>query len=466
MMEFIGSIQKAGENLLTIINDILDLSKIEAGMMRIESAPFSIRGLIQSIQTLFAEKINEKGLEFSLNIDDNIPDTLSGDASRLTQILVNMLGNAIKFTSKGAIHIGINNQGITAMHIRIGFVISDTGIGIAKEKLSGIFERFRQAEDSITRKYGGTGLGLSIAKDLILLQNGEIEVESVLGKGTTFSFIIPYEIASSKVNISKLSEVAGLEYPDQQHLHILVVDDNEMNQNLLKHLLKGWKFSFDIVNNGIEALDMLKTHKYDLVLMDIQMPLMDGYSAAEEIRLNLKLDVPIIAMTAHAFAGERKKCLSFGMNEYIAKPINETELHRLIKEIADTQTGTDKFKKNIQNENAGIYQYIDLQYMREISSGDKRYEKTVTGLFIETVPLNLEMLESAFVNKDLDKLRQTAHDMKTNVSVMGLSQKLQPYLDALEYELFDEAGFQQIILSIKTICLNALPEARHFYSTL
>src|ERR1022692_610807 len=386
-----------------------------------------IRRLVQSIQALFTEKINEKGLGFSTSIDDTIPDTLSGDATRLTQILVNMIGNAVKFTSKGTIHIGLSDQGVTEKHIRIGFVISDTGIGIAKGKLIGIFERFRQAEDSITRKYGGTGLGLSIAKDLILLQNGEIEVESVLEKGNTFRFIIPYEIASSKSNISKLSEVAGLEYPDWQHLLILVVDDNEMNQNLLRHLLKGWKLSFDIVINGAEALEMLKTHKYDLVLMDIQMPVMDGYTAAEEIRLKLKLDIPIIAMTAHAFAGEREKCLSFGMNEYIAKPINERELYRLIKELAGIETEARVFENNARREDATGYRYINLGYMREISGGDKQYERTVTELFIETIPLDLGMLGSAFVNKDLAKLRQTAHDMKTNVSVMGLSEKLQSY---------------------------------------
>jgi signal transduction histidine kinase/CheY-like chemotaxis protein len=466
LTEFVESIRTAGENLLAIINDILDISKIEAGMIRIESVSFSIRELIHSIEMLFTERISEKGLDFSTAMDDSIPDTLSGDATRLTQILVNMIGNAVKFTSKGTIRMGVNNQGITGKQIRIGFVISDTGIGIANEKLSGIFERFRQAEDSITRKYGGTGLGLSIAKDLILLQNGEIDVESEPEKGTTFRFVIPYEITSAKSNESQLPGEVELEYPDRQDIHILVVEDNEMNQNLLRHLLKGWRLSFDVVNNGIQALEMLKDRKYDLVLMDIQMPQMDGYTATEEIRLKLKLDIPIIAMTAHAFAGEREKCLSYGMNEYIAKPINEGELYRLIKEFAGIETGTVVFKKNMEYEDATKYQYVNLQYMREISGGDKQYEKTVTGLFIETIHPDLETLESAIINKDLAKLRQTAHEMKTNVSVMGLSEKLNSYLDELEYEMFDEAHFQQNISSIKTICLNALPEARHFYSTL
>ncbi|HMH33999.1 MAG TPA: response regulator [Puia sp.] len=466
LTEFVDSIRVAGENLLTIINDILDLSKIEAGMMHIESAPFNIRALIQSIQILFTEKVHEKGLDFSVSIDDSIPDTLLGDATRLTQILVNMIGNSVKFTCQGNIHIGVSNQGLTEKHIRIGFIVSDTGIGIAEEKLPGIFERFQQAEDSITRKYGGSGLGLSIVKDLILLQQGEIDVESALDKGTQFRFTIPYKIAPAQINVSTLPETAAWELPDWQHLHVLVVDDNEMNQNLLRHLLKQWKLSFDIVNNGIEALDMLKARRYDLVLMDIQMPLMDGYTATQEIRLKLKLDTPIIAMTAHAFAGEREKCLSYGMNEYISKPINERELYRLMIRLTGTENDESKFKKGIANEQTNGYQYVNLQYLKEISNGDKEYERTVTEQFIEVIPLDIASLESAFDNRDIPGIRQTAHNMKTNVSVMGLSEKLQPYLDELETGLFDEARFRQLVSTIKTICLNALPEARHFYGTL
>jgi signal transduction histidine kinase/CheY-like chemotaxis protein len=466
LMEFVESIQKSGENLLTIINDILDLSKIEAGMIRIESVPFSIRGLFQSIHTLFTEKINEKGLSFSKAMDDTIPDTLLGDATRLTQILVNMIGNAVKFTSQGNIHVAISNKGLVGNQITLGFVISDTGIGIAKDKLSGIFERFRQAEDSTTRKYGGTGLGLSIAKDLVLLQNGKIDVESTLGEGTTFRFTIPYQIAASQLPVSKSQEVAGFDYPGSPDIHILVVEDNKMNQNLLKHLFNGWKLSFDIVSNGIEALEKLKAGKFNLVLMDIQMPGMDGYNATQEIRLKLKQDIPIIAMTAHAFPGEREKCLSYGMNDYIAKPINEKELYRLILQLTGSVRDAQATKKDILNDDSDAYQYINLQYMREISEGDRKYEEMVTAQFIETIPLDLAALESAFKNKNVAILRQTAHNMKTNVSVMGLTEKLQSHLDELEYKSFDEAHFEQIILSIKTICLNAMPEAIHFYSTL
>jgi signal transduction histidine kinase/CheY-like chemotaxis protein len=466
LSEFVQSIRKSGENLLTIINDILDLSKIEAGMMRIETAPFSVKEIIHSVRILFREKIEEKKLEFMVDVDKTIPDMLLGDATRLTQILVNMVGNAIKFTPQGSIHLGICNKGVTGNQIRIGFIISDSGIGIEKEKLSTVFERFRQSEDSITRQYGGTGLGLSIVKDLIELQKGEISVESTKGLGTTFRFVIPYEIATGVLNVSDFSGSASFVYPKSEQVHILVVEDNEMNRNLLKHLLNEWNLSFDMVQNGAQALEKLERKHYDLILMDIQMPVMDGYTATREIRSRLKRDIPIVAMTAHAFAGEREKCLNVGMNEYITKPLNEKELNRIITRIIGLSPVTSELKEEAARQDNARYQFINLQYMREISGGDKRYEKKVTEQFFEAITADLDALESAFSNQDLPALRHTAHNMKTNISVMGLSEKLQSYLDEIEYDPFDETHFHQLISSVNEICLNALPEARHFYSTI
>jgi CheY-like chemotaxis protein len=372
----------------------------------------------------------------------------------------------VKFTPEGTIHLEISKKGLAGNQIELGFVISDTGIGIAEEHLSGIFERFRQAEDSITRKYGGTGLGLSIVKDLVQLQKGEIEVESRPGRGTQFRFTIPYEIAAGPLVASRSPESAGFDYPSSLNIHILVVEDNEMNQTLLKHLLNGWKLSFDLVHNGIEALEKMQTGRYELVLMDIQMPGMDGYTATQEIRLKLKLDIPIIAMTAHVFAGEREKCLSYGMNEYIAKPINERELYRLIMLFTGMAAPASGLRKDRNNEDDAAFRFINLQYMRDISAGSKEYERTVTEQFIEAIPSDISALEMALANRDLTTLRQTAHTMKTTISVMGLSEALHSLLDELEYEPFDETNFLQIVLSVKTICQHALQEARQLFSTL
>jgi signal transduction histidine kinase/DNA-binding response OmpR family regulator len=464
--EFIEAIRKSGDSLLTIINDILDISKIEAGMMRIESTIFDVRSVIHSVQTIFAGEMQEKGLDFTISVDELIPVELSGDPTRLTQILSNMIGNAIKFTSKGVIRVNVDDKGREGNRIHIGFVISDTGIGIAKEKLADIFDRFRQAEDSITRKYGGTGLGLAIAKDLISLQGGEIAVESQPGKGTTFRFTIPYEIAREPASAPAITASTGAGYVDYRHIRVLVVEDNELNQRLLGHLLTGWELSFDIVPNGVEALEKLRTETFDLVLMDIQMPGMDGYTATREIRTKLKLETPILAMTAHAFPGERQKCLSNGMNEYIAKPINHKELFGLLARL----TGMDGSRRNVKTETGkktpADYQVIDLQYMWGISDGNKEYERTVTEQFMEIIPIDLTALESALEKMDLVALRHTAHAMRTDVAIMGFLEKVRFFLDVLEYDPFDEQKFQKAVLSVNAICLNALPEARQFYASL
>ncbi|HEV3325009.1 MAG TPA: ATP-binding protein [Puia sp.] len=480
LAEFVEAIGESGENLLILINDLLDVSKIAAGMMRIESVPFSVRELLSSVHTLFAEKMDQKGLHFSMVVGDSVPDLLSGDTVRLTQILANMIGNAVKFTEEGSIRLEVNNKEMDGDLVRLGFIIRDTGIGIAPEKLPTVFDQFRQAEDSITRKYGGTGLGLSIVKDLVLLQHGEIAVESEVGKGTTFRFTIPYQLSAAQPVRQASPKETGIDYPDSRHIRILVAEDNKMNQSLLRHLLTGWRLSFDIVDSGIAAVEKLQTGTYDLVLMDVQMPGMDGYEATRQIRMELKLDTPVIAMTAHAFAGEREKSLNNGMNEYIAKPIDERELFRLIARFTGMEGGRmeggrmggermggdrPEGRKELNNEDPAGYQFIDLQYMRGISEGDKEYERTVTEQFLEVIPLDVDMLESALAGGDQAGIRHTAHSMRSDIAIMGLLEKLQSYLDVLEYEPFDQIHFQEIISGVKAICLEALPEVRHFYDS-
>ena len=462
---YVQTILKSGENLLTIINDILDLSKIEAGMMRIESAPFSIRNLVQSIEIMFKAKTDEKQLKLLVAVDESLPDILEGDATRLTQILVNLMDNAIKFTSKGSIEIKIINEAGDGKIIKTGITVSDTGIGIEKVKLQTVFERFQQAEDSVTRKYGGTGLGLSIVNDLVLLQNGTITVESESGKGTSFHLVIPFKISSEEINTISLSDSSTISKTDFENICVLVVEDNEINQSLIKHLFKSWQLDFDLATNGKEAIDKLILKKYNLILMDIQMPEMDGYTATQEIRNKLKSDIPIIAMTAHALEGEREKCLSYGMNEYISKPIREQLLHKLITQFIHIKVADVLQKKEIANVDTSQYKYINLQYMKEVSNGNTGYEKTVTEQFIEAIPDNLTAMEKAWKSSDITSLQQLAHNMKTTISVMGLNKMLQPYLDAIEYEKLNEEFFWNNFLPVKSICDASVKEAKQFYST-
>ena len=248
--EYVQTIQKSGENLLAIINDVLDLSKIEAGMVRIESAPFSVRGLLHSIGVMLKPKADEKQLQLVVDVAEAVPDILDGDATRLTQILVNLVGNALKFTDKGTVSIRITNDGVSGNVINTGITVSDTGIGIEKEKLKHIFDRFQQAEDSVTRKYGGTGLGLSIVKDLVLLQNGTIDVQSEPGKGTSFKLIIPYKISGDKVISNLPGETSLGGQADFENICILVAEDNEINQSLIKHLFKSWNLKYELAKNG------------------------------------------------------------------------------------------------------------------------------------------------------------------------------------------------------------------------
>ena len=461
--EFVSSIQRSGENLMAIINDILDLSKIEAGMMRITPGIFSINGLVNSVETFFVERAKEKGLKISSKIDTSIPDTLIGDATRLTQILVNLIGNAIKFTHQGNITIEIYNKQQSENEVIIGFKISDTGIGIDKEKLNEVFERFNQGEDSTTRNYGGTGLGLSIVKSLILLQNGDIEVTSEPGKGTTFHFYIPYTIAKEQLNLVPKIDTDYFKDITNSPLKVLIVDDNAINQSLMKHLLSQWNIYFETANNGLEAVEFLKSNDYDLVLMDIQMPQMDGYVATQTIREELKLNTPIIAMTAHALAGEREKCLSRGMNEYISKPIKEEELFKLIsnfglQENKNTETKTE--------ENDYVYEFIDLTYMKSISNGDKDFEKTVTQQFLDKVPTHLQELKLAYENKDFKLLKLRAHDLKSSVAIMGLLPLLEEKLNVLELTAEENPSSKLALEELKDILLKSFFETKLFIQSI
>ena len=327
--EFVRIIKSAGENLLTIINDILDISKIEAGMMTFEKHIFSVKEIFRSLDVMLMGKAKEKNLELTFICDDNIPDFLLGDNTRLTQIIINLISNAIKFTPEGSVHVYAKGTTLTAENTLLEFSITDTGIGIPSDKLEHIFERFRQAESHTTRKYGGTGLGLSIAKQLVELQGGTLSVKSRLKEGSVFSFSIPYK---KSLHAQPTQVVIEKKYnmKDLSKLKILLVEDNQLNIKLILSLFAENNLKVQIAENGSVCIDKLKENNgstflnagFDIILMDMEMPVMNGYEAATIIRDELKNNIPIIAMTAHAMAGERERCLSLGMNDYISKPIN------------------------------------------------------------------------------------------------------------------------------------------------
>ncbi|SFW33174.1 Signal transduction histidine kinase [Chitinophaga sancti] len=452
--EYVAAIENAGENLLEIINDILDISKIESGMMRLEPVSFSIRGVLHAVQTMFRLKAEEKKLVFTVAIEDNVPDILYGDVVRLTQVLVNLTNNAIKFTNQGQVNIRINKLGEHEQTVRILFAVSDTGIGIAHNKLPAIFDRFNQAEADTTRKYGGTGLGLTIVKQLVELQHGALTVESEPGKGSTFMVELPYALGEL---LPENGEPKNDNFSLHSDVKLLVAEDNKMNQDLLKHLLGSRQLHYQLVTNGQDVLNALSKSHYDMVLMDIQMPEMDGYTASRKIRQELHSNIPIIAMTAHAMAGEREKCLQAGMNEYLSKPIRQEELFRLIEIFTgkisppDTHMHTNTGNGHFQPHEGPL---VQLQYLKTLSKGDTEFEHAMLQQFVTQLPEDLGALKKAIQAEDIAAIRSTAHNLKTTISFIGLDGILYPILEPLESL---EAGqYQPTLIAEKFATLREL----------
>lgn len=463
--EFAHSIRTSSENLLTIVNDILDFSKIEAGALRLEEIPFSLYSLVHSVETMFRFRAKEKQLAFISVIEDNVPDHLIGDPTRLTQILINLMGNAYKFTDKGRILLTIGCEEQQEEKAIISLTVKDTGIGIPKEKLPHIFERFQQASSETTRKYGGAGLGLTITKQLVEVQHGSIHVESEPGQGATFRVKIPYEIAQAeKENHQAADRPVFTQNPD---LRLLLVEDNPMNRRVAELLFEEWGFTYEYATNGRIAIEMLKEKTYDLVLMDIQMPEMDGYTAAKMIREELKLQVPIIATTAHAFAGEREKCLQYGMNDYIAKPLREVELLALIREYVPTKT--DEIPSTPEAAPTGPAEF-DQAYLLEVSKGQPELLREMIDLFGTQTEKELSEISEALSTEDFGKAAAAAHSMKGTVAYMGLKGQLHQLLGTLEQEACKEAPDKEIMAQwfeqIKDLRTAAASELANFLQNL
>lgn len=413
--EQVNHIQSSGKNLLAIINDILDLSKIESGLLRIEKVPFNLTTLLHSIEGMFLEKARTKKIDFSVNSDIQIPEILVSDYFRLNQILINLLSNAIKFTNDGSVNLLVNVAARSENQLTLKFSVGDTGIGIPPADQKIIFDRFQQAEVSTTRKYGGSGLGLSIVNQLVKLLNGSISVTSEINKGSVFILELPFDLIQKDSNEMVEIPAAIAENKKSKNHKILVAEDHPVNQSLLKHILQHHEFEYSIVNNGFEAVDSLKTKQFDLVLMDIQMPEMDGYTTAGIIRNELGLSIPIIAISANAMPGEKEKSIRAGMNDYILKPIIEIELLGII---------------NRYIENPPLQ--IDLAYLRELSNGDVEFEKKILAQFLLQVPKELKALELALLEGNNKDIKMLSHSLKSSVGYVGLSNQVLPLIESLE----------------------------------
>ena len=331
------NVKFSGENLIVIINDILDFSKIEAGKLAIEEAPFNLHEVTNNLLELMGPQVKEKGLSLELNQQEEISKYLIGDAVRLNQILLNLLSNALKFTQEGGITLSVHLIKKEDKTLFLQFKVKDTGIGIKKEKQETIFDSFTQAEGDTTRKFGGTGLGLTIVKMLVQLLNGNVSLESEPGVGTTFIVNLPFNLDESDRQKEE-EEEKGVE-KNLGELEVLLAEDNEMNQILAKRVIASFGFKLDVAENGAKALERFKEKDYDIILMDIMMPEMDGLEATRRIREDFpegKKDIPILAMTAFVFSEEEDyKYLESGMNDYILKPFHPDKLYQKIASLVN-----------------------------------------------------------------------------------------------------------------------------------
>jgi signal transduction histidine kinase/ActR/RegA family two-component response regulator len=328
--DYLDTVERSAEALMQLLNDILDVSKIEAGRMELDRAPFSMRECVESsTRTMFAAA-QQKGLELGWDVDAQIPDRLVGDENRIRQVLLNLVGNAIKFTDEGFVRVAVEMQPAPDSNLIAHFSVRDSGPGIPADKQHIIFEPFRQADGSTTRRYGGTGLGLAISTGLVDIMGGRIWVDSQVGSGSTFHFTAPFTLGEALPPPRVTAPSTAL---DSAPLSILVAEDNLVSQKLVTALLKERGHSVTLAGNGNAVLDLAEDRDFDLILMDIQMPDMDGLQATAEIRQRedqTGKHIPIVAMTAHAMAGDRERCLDAGMDGYIAKPIHPGELMALI----------------------------------------------------------------------------------------------------------------------------------------
>ncbi|NOZ45380.1 MAG: response regulator [Chlorobi bacterium] len=461
-LQYLKNIKQSADNLLTIINDILDFSKIEAGKIEFEESEFELKKLLNQILKTFKLKTDEKKISLVLKYDNTLPKVIIGDRIRLNQIMVNLIGNAIKFTNKGSITILAKAVNESKKSITVQFSVKDTGIGIPESKIENIFDSFNQASSNTTRKYGGTGLGLTISKHLISLQGGSIWVDSIEEKGSTFSFRIPYKKAirkktlysTDKPELKSKTKKRDLVFAQQfsNNFKVLLVEDNEINQLFVVTLFKKNNIAIDVAGNGKIAIEKMQESDYNLILMDLHMPLMDGYEATKFIRENLdepKRSIPIIALTAAAIKGEKEKCLSLGMNEYISKPFEAEDLFEKINALISNPI---KMSESLK--------HVNLKYLENISDGNNDLINGMIDIFKTQVPEFIKEFREYLKAKNWESLGAAAHRAKSSLAMMGITE-LEEDIKNLEIFAKQEKNielFPGIIDKFETICNESIPE--------
>jgi signal transduction histidine kinase/CheY-like chemotaxis protein len=385
--------QRSAHALLAILNDILDLSKIESGRMQLENVPFVIRTHLRDCVRPHQVRAQQNTVDLRLRVDDSVPEMLVGDPLRLKQILNNLLSNAVKFTSNGHIELRVGSEPGSASSQRLlSVTVRDTGAGIPAEKLPQIFDKFTQADGSISRRFGGSGLGLAITKHLVNLFQGTLGVSSQVGRGSEFIIRLPMGVAATGSWAVNAGEHAVAKPVEQANALILIVEDNIVNQKVIKGLLTRKGYRMETAPDGSQALAMMEHYAFDAVLMDVQMPVMDGLEATRRIRaVDQWRKIPIIAMTAHAMSGDRERCLAAGMDAYLSKPVNSAELFRVL----ESHVGAERVTRvGAKAESSGTVP-IDPRLHDQLCEGDPTLVGDVVNLFLQLAPERIEKLQTA-----------------------------------------------------------------------
>lgn len=462
--EYLTAIKMSGDALIVLINDILDLAKVDAGKMTFEQIPFRMDLSIGAMLHLFETKILEKNLKLIIEYDQNIPKVLLGDPVRLHQIILNLVSNAVKFTSKGSITVSAQLISEDETQSTIEFAVADTGIGINETKIEKIFDNFQQASSGTSRLYGGTGLGLAIVKQLVEPQGGKVSVKSEVNKGSRFSFTLSF--LKTKENPEPEIEVLDLD-ADIKNIRVLVAEDIPLNQLLMKTILDEFGFERDIAENGIIAIEKLKVKTYDIILMDLQMPEMTGFEATEYIRNEMNSDIPIIALTADVTTVDLDKCRAVGMNDYIAKPVDERLLYSKIISLVKGASASDKINK--PQFNPPKSKCIDLSYLNRRTKSNPALMMEMISLYLNQTPRLVDAMNKSFEDEDWKSLHAAVHQMIPSFAIMGISHDF----ENMARKIQEYAGIRQqsdtmpaLVLQLANICIQSCVELKEEYDMI
>ena len=413
---YLNTINSAADNLLIIINDILDLSKIEAGKLTIENIGFEPGAIIERVMQVMIHKAEEKGLSLTNEFfDAKLSPVLIGDPYRINQILLNLISNSLKFTEKGTVDVSCRVIDDTLVSQTVRITVKDTGIGMDKSFVKNLFQKFTQEDESVTRRFGGTGLGMSICKQLIELLNGSIQVESEKGVGTTVTFTLPFK-KGTQAHLPK-KDTGKLPLNILSGKKILVTDDNELNRLVATTILKHYGAAIKEAQNGVEAIDKINGESFDLVLMDIQMPVMDGLEATKLIRENISKELPIIALTALALKDDESKFLEAGMNDYLSKPFKENQLINVISRWINKSFSEGQNESPSEKETSSL----DLKTVHDTANGNQPFADEPVALFLQQAPDLVKEIMDAHTTNNFVEVNRTAHRLRTCINTVDIA---------------------------------------------